>query len=93
MTDAQQAQLAGLLVELARKGARLFPLGDVGLDLLLDEAPRRGTGHLVRLVEVGGVRGIGHEGLRCGGLNAVQKQTRSPFGMDSVVKSPCRDHQ
>ena len=63
VTDAEQAQLAGLLIQLTREGASLFPFGNVGLDLLLDEAPGSGAGHLVRLVEVVGVHSVAHDDL------------------------------
>ena len=64
MPYPQQAQRARFGIKLAREAARFFPLGNVGLDLLLDEATRGGSGHLVCLVEVGGVDGVGHGGLR-----------------------------
>ena len=49
--EAEEAELAAALVQLARELARLLPLVDVGGDLLADEAPHRLAELLVLLGE------------------------------------------
>jgi len=59
--QAQQADFGGLLIEQARKSARLIPFMGVGLDLLLDEAAH----YLAISFVFGGIEWAGHSSRSC----------------------------